>query len=170
MYLHDDTGACDVEARPDRNFDAGDAPAADEGCLSVRRKAEDGRDIAAEKLSYLCGHGGERLGRRGALRDKRRYSAQRCLLLLAAPLLGDVARDRAGEPFLRYRASGPLEPSEGAVGADVAVLEPDQFCTARLRGERLRRELTVIGVDELDERTRREFGARCNQASAQRPG
>jgi hypothetical protein len=29
MYLHDDTGACDVETRPDRNFDAGDAPAAD---------------------------------------------------------------------------------------------------------------------------------------------
>ena len=61
MYLHDDTGACDVESRPDRDFDAGDAPAADEGCLTIRREAEDGRHIAAEELPHLGCNGRERL-------------------------------------------------------------------------------------------------------------
>src|SRR4029078_8606341 len=51
-HPHAETRACDVETRYDRDGDAGDAPAADESRLPVRRIAEHGRQIAAKELPH----------------------------------------------------------------------------------------------------------------------
>jgi hypothetical protein len=101
---------------------------------------------------------------------QRRHAPQGRLLgachpqpVLLLPAFGDITRTAEQHPVIEDHV--PFQPSHPAVTAQASVLELRGAVGSRHGRERGRRDLPIIGVDELDQWTGRQFRGRVPERS-----